>query len=146
MSHNIIDWNGEYLYNCLFFTVAHPVFTKLRAKWYSNPHEKGGHKIVPPDLHLTWRTAAVWTCDDGSNHFSKKYKQKNLILHTESFSENDVDFLLEKLYNDLGISGAINHHYSKPTIRICGDNAISFIEQIKPFIPWKCFQYKLKTI
>ena len=82
-------------------------------------------------------------CDDGANHFN--HKQKNLILHTESFSENNVDFLLDRLYNDLGISGTINHHNSQPTIRICGDSAVYFIEQIKSFIPWKCFQYKLKT-
>jgi hypothetical protein len=137
--HDIKHWNGKYLASSFLYTVCHPLFTEYRKKWYKDPYVKNSQKIVPLDLKLTWQTAAIWMCDDGSNHCSRS---RNLMLHTESFTYDDVNLLRDKLYKDLGIISTLNKHRDKPTIRIGGDNWFNFIENIKPFIPWKCFQYK----
>jgi len=135
------NWNGEYLISSKLYTHSHPYFSKLRSKWYAEPNVKKSIKIIPPDLVLTWRMASTWMCDDGSNHCDTG---RYLMLHTESFSDEDVNFLIHKLKENLNIKSKMNRHDGKPTIRIAGDSWYRFIENISEFIPWSCFQYKLK--
>ena len=147
ISHKVEHWNGEYCYYSFLYTLTHPVFTKERIRWYEEPYVKKSRKIVPSDLRLTWRTAAIWMCDDGSNHgndviVGRTYNPRYLMLHTESFTFQDVEFLISRLKDDLGIIGTVNRHNGKPTIRVGSDDWFEFIENIKPYIPWSCFQYK----
>lgn len=67
------------------------------------------------------------------------------MLHTESFSKQEVELLIDCLERDLDIKGTLNRHDGKPTIRIGGDDWYQFIENIKPHVPWECFQYKCKN-
>lgn len=145
ITHALEHWNGEWCEWCRFNTIANPIFNDYRVKWYKFPDGKNSPKVIPTDIRLTWRTVAIWMCDDGSNHCREKYRQRNLILHTESFTENEVEFLVECLQRDLDIKGTVNHHDGKPTLRIGSDNWHRFIENIKPYIPWDCFQYKCKN-
>lgn len=145
--HKIEHWDGAYLTSTRLNTVNHPIFSYLRKKWYLNPDQKRSPKVIPKDLKLTWRTAAIWMCDDGANHGNdviagRNYQPRYLMLHTESFSVPDVEFLISILQRDLEITATMNWHNGKPTIRIGGDEWHRFIENIKPFIPWECFQYK----
>lgn len=140
INHDPTYWNGEYTYNSSFHSMAHPIFTSYRMKWYKDPFAKS-KKIIPVDLKLTWRSAAMWMCDDGSNYCGPR--TRHLILYTDCFTKDEVDFLANVINRDL-------HLIAKPTarndrqyvIRICGDDWFEFIENIKPFIPWKCLQYK----
>jgi hypothetical protein len=67
------------------------------------------------------------------------------MLHTESFSEEDVQFLIACLQRDLDVKATLSRHDGKPTIRISSDDWYQFIERAKPHIPWNCFQYKCKN-
>lgn len=141
ISHDPNNWNGEYSYNCFFYTLSHPVFTKARHEWYELPYVKKSPKKIPINLKLTWRTLAIWICDDGSNHCRLK-QGRSMTIHTESFTENQVEFLIEKLKNDLSLNATMNFHEGKPTIRIGGEEHYRLIEEIKPFVLWECFKYK----
>ena len=138
ISHKIQDWNGEYCYSSSLRTVGHPIFTKLRDKWYTDDGKK-----VPDDLRLTWRAAATWACDDGCCH---NIKYNRFTLSTQSFAIEDVEFLIERMQKDLGVHGKLNLHTgNKPIINLNGEESLRFIEGIKPFVPWNCFAYKLKN-
>lgn len=138
--HN--DWDGTYLSASALYTHSHPYFTNLRSKWYADPYQRKSDKIIPPDFKLTWRTAATWMCDDGSNHFNTKYGQRYLMLHTESFSDESVEYLIERLRLDLNIVASMNRHDGKPTIRVGSDYWLEFTNNIRPYIPWTCFVEK----
>ena len=130
--HNI---SGEYCKYCMMRTVSHPVFTELRNRWYVIENNKS-KKIIPHDLTLTWQTAAFWACDDGSN-----WKGRTFRLHTDCFSFQEVEFLLEKIKVDLGIMGSLSKKKGKPIIIFLGNNAFDFMEGIKPFVV-NCYKYK----
>jgi hypothetical protein len=136
--------SNEYCYRCGLDTIAHPIFTEYRKKWYKESYTKSS-KIVPSDLLLTWRAAAIWMCDDGSN-YSKLNCGRYLVLFTNCFTELEVEFLTDRLMKDLKVKSKIFFNYPKerkyPCIKISGDDWFNFIENIKPYIPWKCLQYK----
>lgn len=71
-----------------FDTQHNIIFYEWRQKWY--PESK---KIVPRDLELTPLTCLLWYIGDGS--LSNNY----ITLYTNGFSNEDVDFLIKKLYN-----------------------------------------------
>lgn len=144
VSHD--HWNGEYCYSCMFNTCRHSIFTDLENKWYLRDNS-GNYilnslgnrtKVVPRDLKLTWRIAAIWACDDGYNNNNQKY----FILCTDSFSNDDIKFLISRLQNDLGIKSSILK--LKNEIIMCNKNATAFIDGIKEYISWDCFAHKIK--
>lgn len=125
------------IYSCLFNTVYHPIFTNLRNKWYPQ-----GIKIVPKDINLSWRAIAFWFCDDGYNGLGKRCIRHHGVLCTNSFSEEEVEFLISKL-SEKGIKCNIYFDKKQPMIHLHGDTFEFFIDHIKPFVPWECMQYKL---
>lgn len=153
INHDIENWNGEYTYHSKFSTISHHIFTELRKKWYQNPYASS-LKIVPRDLKLTWLTAAIWMCDDGSNCVTVRPSQKStipnreMVLYTNGFLEEDVIFLTEILYRDLGIKSNIKRQgkdKNQLVIAIYGDEQEKFINGIKQYIPFDCFQHKTRT-
>jgi len=152
INHDIENWNGKYSYECYFNSVAHPVFTELRKKWYMEPFVKNTVKIIPRDLKLTWLTAAIWACDDGNNCItctrSEKYPQRRFRLFTNSFKKEDVLFLISLLKIDLNINAIISKFNNRKTeqyaIIIYGKEQEKFINGIKQYIPFKCLEYKIK--
>lgn len=143
ISHDIKYWNGEYTESGQIYTICHPIFTELRKKWYQDPYAKRSQKIVPKDMRLTWRAAAVWACDDGSNYCDTY--QRSLVLYTDSFSKDTVEYLIERIKLDLNIHSTIQKRLENYLIRIGSDEWFKFIEQIKPYIPWQCLQYKCRN-
>jgi len=69
-------------------------------RWYPD-----GKKIVPRDLELTDECIIWWYIGDG--HLCRKKSRPNyrrVILSTDSFVDEDQDFLVEKLKDKLGDS------------------------------------------
>lgn len=123
--------------SCLFNTTCHPVFNELRKLWYPD-----GEKVVPHSLILTWRTIAVWFCDDGCNCLGHKCCRRHGAICTNSFSDDDVEFLIQKL-EKMGVHSHIYYSREQPMIHISKDSFMYFLENVRPYIPWKCMQYKV---
>jgi hypothetical protein len=94
-----------------FSTLKYHLFNWVRDDFYKKIDSKY-IKIVPKNSYenLTEIGLAFWIMDDGSYN---KIKQ-NLILCTDSYSKEDVLFLIEILKNKFGLScGIINYKKTK---------------------------------
>lgn len=114
-----------------------------RRRWYPN-----GKKQVPLDLVLTPTTLLHWFCGDGKGGDAKG----TLGLCTDSFSQRDVEFLIERLKEDLDISatklrqGTTSRGRPRWQILVGQlDAAYRVQELIKREIP-SCFAYKLRHV
>lgn len=130
----IVELKGHY-----FRSICHPYFTNLRSKWYFE-----GVKCIPEDLTLTPLTIAIWYCDDGSNSL----ESRQITMSTESFTFKEVEFLQTKL-ETYSLFPHINKKTSasgkiQPLLKFSAKSYDGFLELIKPFISWKCFEYKTK--
>lgn len=119
------------------YTGRHKDYTRLRKKWY--PH---GKKIVPSDVVLNPLSLAHWFVQDGHNHQTRT----SITLHTNAFTVPDVEFLIGRLDSDLGITDAnVQFRKGKPVIFIGKKSYFKFIETVRPYVIWKCFEYKVDT-
>lgn len=119
-----------------FYTIAHPYFRELRAKWYD-----GRIKRIPPDIALNAYILAHWIIQDGTNN----QKKRSFTVYTNSFNEQDVLFLIEVLKRDLDISATLNFCKKKPVIYIGAYEYLKVIEIIRPHVFFDCFDYKIDT-
>lgn len=107
-------------------------FKEERERWYPN-----GIKIIPKDIRITDFSLAMFYCGDGS-----LYKKKNVVqmsFMTECFSEEDILFLRDKIYQKYGINFNIT---KQNRLRKCKkDNIITLLELMSCFCP-SCFDYK----
>jgi hypothetical protein len=120
------------------YTHTHPMFTKLRDKWYTNDL-----KVVPQDLKITALTLSYWFCDDGY------IGDNTATLCTHGFTQDEVEFLSHLLKRDLLLT---NHPrkdkkseggLSQYVLYIGSKHHEQFIETVKPNIPWGCMKHKL---
>lgn len=120
-------------------TIIHPIFKELRKKWYPN-----NVKIVPLDIKLNPYILAIWMMDDGSN---RNGKSKDIRLNTQSFTNEETLFLVQKL---LGLNICSKMHLDKnnqPYIRIISKSYFYFMDLIRQYVePINCFKYKINTI
>lgn len=139
--------NGKSHPAYIFRTNANKVFSQLEKEWYLRD-DQGNHikdhkgwriKIVPRSTRLTPLTLCVWHMDDGYAN----PKDANIELNTQGFLEDDIDFLIERLDADLGLTGSKKMDRGKIKIFIGTKDYFNFIEMIKPHVEWDCFQYKL---
>jgi len=125
---------GRHLY-----TPAYVEMQAERARWYPD-----GTKIVPRDLRLTPLVVAHWFAGDGTYNTNG-----TLTFCTNSFSADEVDFLIERLATDLNILGAKRTKTPRPgqyTLGIYRANeAAKLANLIRPLLP-DCCQYKLQHI
>jgi hypothetical protein len=125
-----------------FYTVKHPTLTNLEKIWYKRD-EKGNYiykiinkkkyriKIIPVDLILTPLMLAVWAIDDGYNNQS----QKKYTLHTESFTDIEVENLVGKI-KKIGIKDCFKSSSAAGfVIDIRKFSYLDFIRLIKIQIP-----------
>jgi hypothetical protein len=122
------------------YTRKAPRFANLETIWYPS-----GKKIVPRDIELTPLTCAHWFVQDGCNRKSRK----TAILYTNSFLKKDVCFLIDKLKHDIGIDSYLRKEkLNQWSVAISNkdEHYSNFINTIKPFVKWNCFQYKVDQI
>ena len=96
----ILDNNtGKIRYNISFATLALPCFNELYESFYS-----GGKKIIPSNIAdlLTPVSLAYWIQDDGS------FTGNGLRLHTNAFSLEDLNLLINALNKNFAIKATIN--------------------------------------
>ena len=108
------------------------------SKWFND----SGKKIVPQDIKLNPISLAFWYMDDGSmSHHEKQEDRINLAAC--SFSENDIDILLNALNIQCDIN-AEKYLSSKKywRIRINAKDTKKFFTLIAPYV-CKTMQYKL---
>ena len=118
-----------------FKTCSHPKFVEYRSQWYPN-----GIKVIPEDIELTPLSLAVWYCDDGSNHKN----HKAVILHTQCFTDCDINRLRDILMLEYGLITTINlDGKKKSTIRVSSKSYNSFLDIVSPHITTADMSYKL---
>jgi len=132
----------------VFCSRCDKIWNQIESKWYvprTDHHRFKRRKIVPTDIKLTPLTLCIWHMDDGSNN----QKDANIELNTQSFTVDEVDFLINRLKEDIGINshkktgGRKEGQYK---IYIGRNSYFDFIDMIKPHIEWDCFKYKTETI
>lgn len=111
--------------------------TKEYFRWYT-----GGKKIVPRDLTLDSVTLTWWYLGDG--HLVRKKSRPNfrqVILCTEGFSDEDIDFLETKLSDLIGDDGV---YIENRNIVVAKKSLCRFIQTVGMNSPVKCYQYKFE--
>lgn len=141
-SREYLEWHFEQLkpfssslYDGLkrsaFRTSSNSIFTELRKKWYPN-----GKKIVPKDLELNPLSLAIWYIDDGCIKVGKR----ELTIATCGFNVADCRYLVLILMKCFDIESSVGYGN---VIFIKAKYIEKFIEIVRPFVSWKCYQYKL---
>ena len=110
---------------------SHPDLVKQRNRWY-----KHNIKIVPKDVNITPKGLMLWYLGDGCLH-----NRTNVVLCTDSFSEEEVGYLVDKLIL-LGIPCGIRHHCKTPRISILQKGIRPFFSYMGWKSPIKCYDYK----
>jgi DNA-binding XRE family transcriptional regulator len=88
--------------NSLYFYInkcPFPEFLLLREKWYIERLNKHAQKIIPKDLKLNSTVLLHWYLGDGCLIRRKNDENRVpfIVLATNTFSKEDVDFLIQKL-------------------------------------------------
>jgi hypothetical protein len=109
--------------------------------WYPN-----GKKIVPRSLKLNPTVLLHWFLGDGSSSYSKNSKSICVSFSTDSFSENDCEFLIEQLYQ-LHPQLQFNKYHSKgkPFLRSGRKETVGAFFDIIGTPLLQCFAYKWKS-
>lgn len=139
------DLESEYQ-KYTFNTRCSKLWNEIESRWYvprtDHPTFRR-RKVLPVDIKLTPLSLCVWYMDDGSNY----QKNANIELHTQGFTLEEVEFLIERLKKDLDIiaskkAAAKTGQYK---IYVGRKSYFDFIDVIKPHVEWDCFNYKIDT-
>jgi hypothetical protein len=111
-----------------FSTFAHPVFS-----YYGELFYRDRVKMAPKDLSnlLTPRGLAYWYMDDGG---LKSHQSKGVLLHTHSFSMDEVVFLCEVLMSKWQLSCKPRAQKDGIQIYISGHSYETLRELIYPYL------------
>jgi hypothetical protein len=119
------------------FIINHAVFRDFYSRWYY-----AGKKVVPNDIELTPLVTRHWYIGDGS---ISTVGSPVITLYTNSFSEDEVNLLVNKLI-DVGIRAKRNFALKSKkqySIRISGINVFVCLEYIGA--PAVGYEYKWDT-
>lgn len=110
-------------------------FVLQHTRWYPN-----GKKIVPRDIILDRTTLLWWYLGDG--HLNKKKARPNyrrVVLSTQGFVNEDIDFLKSKVVEKFGEDSV----YIENRNIIIGRKALcKFAKEMGNKSPVNCYQYK----
>ena len=120
----------------LLYTKAYPEMKDQRERWYPD-----GKRKVPQDLRLTPFNVAQWFSGDGTYG-----PQGDLVLCTNRYTLDDVEFLAARLKQDLGVYALVGRTQRRGQYRINiskKDEALALAEMMRPHMEESCL-YKLK--
>jgi hypothetical protein len=124
----------------LLYTVCYREFKPQLERWYP----RQGKKVVPRDLTLTPLSVAHWLCGDGMRN------QGGIAFCTNSFSKEDVEYLVYLFFRDLGVHAHVrpvgSHRLGEYNVHITRrQEAYNLAKMVRPYLP-NCFLYKVDTI
>lgn len=138
---------------CTIFSIrsfAHKELKPWYDKWY--PLSSGRKKVVPRDIEITPAVLLHWFLDDG-NSYRRKANGKDrrpsrqilIRLCSESFTKEDQEFLIDKMYKNFGISSSLHgvNYGTGYQIALKQTSADLFYKTIGP-CPIKSMEYKWK--
>lgn len=114
-------------------------FADFRERWY-----KGRRKIIPNDIEMSHSFVANWYLGDG-----QRKKDDMLVLHTNCFKKEEVDFVADGLIQKIGVGAWVREydHKNQPgqyVVLIRSADAGIFIDYIKDFYT-PSFHYKFQV-
>jgi hypothetical protein len=118
---------------CRFVTRSSPVLTPYYRLFYGEGRKRA------PNVELVPLTLAVWFMDDGSRSRNAVY------LNTQQFDLDSQYTLLQALYDQWRIEGALNRDKSYHRIRLSVDGTRRLAEVIEPHLLPE-FRYKLPQV
>jgi hypothetical protein len=132
--------NAKTTHSVKFSTKTNIFYNDWREKWYPD-----GIKRVPNDLVLTPLTLAVWFADDGENNKNSRYAK----LHTNGFTVEEVEFLIDLLKKDLGLNCYWLYKQPRdklyPMIFTRSTSYIDLLGLVSPYFDnWPSFAYKVE--
>lgn len=123
-----------------FYSVrfSNVVFKNFYERWYTN----GTHKIhVPQDFELSPSVCLHWYLGDGSLDSSARRHMFEITLHTECFDRDSIEYLMNRLSQNVGIAVKTRKSKQWRALRIHGDDARQFLNYIG-YCPVASMAYK----
>jgi hypothetical protein len=124
---------GNPVVNWGFQTLSHEAFNPLAELFLNN-----NKKEIPSSLimnHLTGRGLAFWFMDDGGKlDYNQNYKNKSIVLNTQSFTEEEVQMLSNELMAKFNFECELRSNKGKKVIVISNNSYPLFYELVIPFI------------
>lgn len=119
---------GKVYSNIRFQTRAFPCFNLLYDLFYLE-----GKKIVPLNIFdlLTPLGLCYWICDDGS--FNQR--DKAVVIHTQSFTREEVQLLFDVLVKKFNLKCTINKNGNNHVIRISTNSIPKLQTLLAPHMP-----------
>lgn len=130
------DSKGNLHYFFSFNTLAVPELNFIYDLFYSK-----GKKFISPKLKefINARVLAYWISDEGS------FTGNGILLHTNSFTEKEVTFLIQCLNENLGLNSTIRKNKTQFLIYIKAGSLNKVKQLVKPYMhPF--FYYKIGLI
>jgi hypothetical protein len=119
-----------------FTSRSHPLFSEYRQKYYG----ENGKGVNREDVEkLDDFGLAIWYMDDG-NIWNRKNRSSCITINTQSFTKEDILFLIDLLKRKWEIISTYNK--SDNTIRVSSKSCEKLIEIVRPYI-LECFKYKM---
>lgn len=118
-----------------FTTRSHPIFSQFRTNYYGSAKYVNREDVVKLDEF----GLAIWYMDDG-NIWNRKNRLSCITLNTQSFTKDDILFLIKMLWDKWQILATYNK--SNNTIRVSSKSCRKLIEIVRPYI-LDCFKYKM---
>jgi hypothetical protein len=123
--NKVITWTNQ--------TLSHSDFIAIRQLFYKNSKVK----CISPYLiekNLTNKGLAYWFMDDGSKADHTKNQGKGIHLHTQGFTEKEVESLCVGLRYKFNFKCWVGKNKNKPIIVISGESYENLKAQVEPFL------------
>lgn len=123
--NKIITWG--------FQTISHKAFNDLATLFITNKKKTISNCLIKN--YLTPVGLAYWFCDDGGKlDYNKNYKNKSIVLNTQSFTNIEVKNMSKELMEKFNLDCEVRSNKGKKVIIIKGRSYTLFIKITDPYI------------
>ena len=123
--NKIITWG--------FQTISHKVFNDLATLFITNKKKTISNCLIKN--YLTSVGLAYWFCDDGGKlDYNKNYKNKSIVLNTQSFTNIEVKNMSKELMEKFNLDCEVRSNKGKKVIIIKGSSYTLFRKITDPYI------------